>query len=88
VRCARPTYLSILDLINITVPRRRNSLAGLVTRVRAARPRNRGSIRESVKRLRFGSVQPALGPTDPLTQWILSSFLGEKRPGREAVKLP
>lgn len=87
VRCARPAYLTILDLITVTIPRRRNSSAGKVTRIRAARPRNRGSVRDSGKRLRFGSVQPALGPTDPRTQWTPSSFLGEKRSGREAVKL-
>jgi hypothetical protein len=78
VRCTRLAYLTILYLITVTITMRRNSSAGIVTKIRAARPRNRGSFRDIGKRLCFWIVQPALGPTDPRTQWIPSSFFSGK----------
>jgi hypothetical protein len=65
----------------------RNAYRTLNGRPKEKRPRRRwGIILKCMSRKRgFVWPRPALGPTQPLTQWVPRAlFLGVKRPGCEA----
>jgi hypothetical protein len=62
-----------------------DSAVGILTKLQAGRPSNRGSISSKVKRFFYLSPRPALRPTQPLCQYVQRALsLGLKWPEREA----
>jgi hypothetical protein len=68
----------------------RDSVDGMVTRLRVVRPRNRGSIPSKGKRFsHFQKPRQAIGPTQPPVQSAPAGFfVVVNRPGLEADHSP